>query len=772
MGRKGDFPDNELFRPTRVFFHYKKILIILAVFIVLLSAAVIWNAWGLRRATKEATGVYVSDVSLQLSDDIDYRLGTVIRDLQMLEDSIQTFEDFSGIQGAEEYSKIQAIQHIFERKAKPLGFTSMVFADLDSNVYSSQPLQKDFLDLPGIQASMRGENGVSFTDDQGVVYSIPFYEDNTIVGILAGVRDKQNMQQLIQPISFFGQGLTCIIDCNGRVIISPTNLDPFLQLDDIFMNNSDSSVVQNIQEMQDNMKNHQDGTFSFTAVDGTELILSYRALDSYDWVLLTLVPADLISAQTSLYVAQTFLIIGSIILLFVGILFLSVRIYRGHYRQLEQAAFLDPVTGWNNNAAFQLRCQQLLRDTQPNTYTVVLLNIKNFKLINEKFGSQRGNETLKTIMELLRNTITPQEAAARADADNFYLCLWENEPQKIQDRLQQIITGINDAQRDEGIPYRLTIQQGAYIVEDSTLEITVIQDRAKTACRSRSAFEDGQCIFYDAAYTQKLQREHELNELFEDSLTNGDFRVFLQPKVWVENEKVGGAEALVRWFHPQRGMIYPSDFIPLFEQNGKICKLDFFVFEQVCQTLRRWMLEGRDVFPISVNLSRQHFKNPDTLLQFQQIAQKYQVPTHLLELELTESIFFDDQGIEHVKEQIDEMHRMGFLCSLDDFGAGYSSLGLLMEFDVDSVKLDRRFFLDVTRPKTKDVVASITQLSKKIGAYTVAEGIETPQQLEFLRSTHGDMVQGYIYSKPLDIPDFEEWMHARSTERNPLDSTN
>lgn len=755
MGNKGYFPDSKLFRPAREFFHYKRSLITLAVLIVFLSAAAIWNAYGLHRATKEVTSVYVSDVSLQLADDIDYRLGTILQNLQMLEDNLQSIED---------YSDPQAVRQLFESKAKLLDFNSLVLVDLDGNIYSSHPIQNDFLNLPGVQASMRGENSVSFLDGQSIAYSVPFYKDGTIVGVLAGVRDKQNMQNLIQPSSFSGQGLTCITDCDGQVIISPTSLDPFLQLDDIFMQNSDNSVVQNIQKMQSDMKNHLDGTFSFTAVDGTELILSYYTLDSLEWVLLTLIPADLISAQTSVYVARTFLIIGSIILLFVGILLLSARIYRIHYRQLEQAAFLDPVTGRNNNAAFQLRCRQLLRDAPPNTYTVALVNIKNFKLINENFGSQRGNEVLRAVLHLLWEAITPQETAARADADNFYLCLRENDPQKIRDRLRRMTEAVSQTQQAAGFPYPLILQQGAYIVEDPALDVRIIQDRAKTACRSRTSLEDGQCIFYDAVYTQKMQREYELNALFEDSLKHGDFRVFLQPKVWVESGTVGGAEALVRWFHPQLGTISPSDFIPIFEQNGKICRLDLFVFEQVCKTLRRWMQEGRAVFPISVNLSRQHFKNPDTLHQFQQIAQQYQIPTSLLELELTESIFFDDQGIEHVKEQIDEMHRMGFQCSLDDFGAGYSSLGLLMEFDVDSVKLDRRFFLDVTRPKTKDVVASITQLSKKIGAHTVAEGIETPEQLEFLRSTKGDMVQGYIYSKPLDIPEFEEWVREHTLD--------
>lgn len=327
----------------------------------------------------------------------------------------------------------------------------------------------------------------------------------------------------------------------------------------------------------------------------------------------------------------------------------------------------------------------------------------------------------------------------------------------VRQRLQELVDGINSFDEGDGAPYRLSFQRGAYLVDDPELEIMVIQDRVKTACRA-STDDEGTCVFYDAALTQQLQRERDLSALFDRSLENGDFQVLFQPKVWLESNRVGGAEALVRWNHPQQGIIPPSDFIPLFERSQKICRLDLYVFEQVCRTIRRWLEEGHPPLPISVNLSRQHFKHPDFLAEFQEIAARWQVPTHFIELELTESILFDDRGIAHVKEQIQAIHRMGFRFSLDDFGAGYSSLGLLMEFDVDVLKLDRRFFLHVQKERTRDVVSAVTNLARQIGAHTVAEGIETPQQLEFLRAVHCDLVQGYLCSPPLPIAEFEDWV--------------
>ena len=176
--------------------------------------------------------------------------------------------------------------------------------------------------------------------------------------------------------------------------------------------------------------------------------------------------------------------------------------------------------------------------------------------------------------------------------------------------------------------------------------------------------------------------------------------------------------------------------------------------------MENWAWRGADRIPVSVNLSRQHFKRMDFLKDFYEIAQKYHIPPKAIEFELTESIFFDNQQIEIVKNSVNKMHEMGFLCSLDDFGAGFSSLGLLKEFEVDTIKLDRRFFLDISDKKARDIISSLIMLSKRLKVQVVAEGIETDEQLEYLRSVDCDMIQGYIFSKPLAVAEFESWTNC------------
>lgn len=720
--------------------------------IVFTSVATIGNASRLHQAINNRTQSYVADVTLQLSNDIDFRLANVINELKQVEsDFIQFYKG----------NDTENIQAFLKKYAANLAFNEIVFISKDGEIYQTSETLEDHMNLIGVQKSLQGENGVSFLNSQSILYSIPVLDNGNVVGALAGVRDKENMQKLIQSKSFSGKSLSCIVNLDGSVIIAPTDIEPYMQLDSIFSEKTDSKVLTSIEQMKEDMVNSESGVFTFTAANGTELVLSYNPLTSFNWVLLTLVSADVISHDVNLYITQTFIITAGTILLFVLILFLFVKAYRSYYRKLEDVAFVDGVTGGMNNTAFQHKCRETLKKALPYDYSIVLLNIKNFKLINESYGSEEGDRTLRYIMQKLEDSISKEELVARADADNFFLLLRENEPERILKRIEDIVSDINTFNNEIEEPDRMIIQPGIYRVDDPSQDITLMQDRAKTACRNRQAHEDGRCIFYDSAFTLQLKKEHDLNRIFESSLKNGDFKVFLQPKIRLKDGEIGGAEALVRWFHPERGTIFPSEFIPLFEKNGKICELDLFIFEETCKILSRWIECGEELFPISVNLSRRHFEREDALSVFEEIARKYRIPEGMIEMELTESIFFSDREIEQMKYQIKEMHRMGFLCSLDDFGSGYSFLGLLMEFDIDIIKLDRRFFTNVSRSKTKDVVESIIKLSRKIGAKTVAEGIETPEQLELLNSVGCDMVQGYIFSKPLPADEFEVWKQER-----------
>ena len=728
-------------------------MVFIAVFVMLLLSAI-----DQRRVLKQSTRRYLQDVTGQMTGNIketfEYRIMELvgIADTISLMDLDLPYDEFS------EY---------LNNKAQALGFDPIILIDGNGNFISStsstfpRDMQmEDFLRMPSVQASFAGEVQASYTGGQNIFYSAPVYREQQISGVIIGVRPKEVMQKMIESKSFDGHGLSCIIEANGQVILSPTDILPFLWLDDIFSTNSDKGAAADIHKMLEDMSAGRNGVLAFTAVSGEELFLAYNALGVNDWVLLTLIPANIISKGADQYVQRTFIIVAVSCAIFSLFLCAVYYFFNLNRRQLEHFAFIDPVTGGLSNTGFQLKYHELSQTISPGTYTVVLVDVKGFKLINEKFGPEIGNALLSYLQHVMERHIDlATEFVARGEVDHFYICMKERVSEMVQSRLSVMVQDIDSYQGTELPHVSFSLRLGACLVDDPGEDILILQGRARMACQEQFHMIPGKCVFYDESFAYQLRKEQELDELFDESIANGYFHVYLQPKVLLRDDSLAGAEALVRWRHPRKGTIFPSDFIPLFERNGKILQLDMYMFENICMTLDRWRRMGRKLTPISINLSRRHFQEAGFLMRFVEIADRYKVPHGLIEFELTESIFFTDQQLDLVVNCIREMHALGFKCSLDDFGSGFSSLGLLKEFDVDVLKFDRVFFLDLSSERAKNVLVCLMRLAEKLHVQTVAEGIESEEQLAYLRSIHCDLVQGYVFSKPLPIPEFEAWAY-------------
>ncbi|MFR1599008.1 MAG: EAL domain-containing protein, partial [Coprobacillus cateniformis] len=232
-------------------------------------------------------------------------------------------------------------------------------------------------------------------------------------------------------------------------------------------------------------------------------------------------------------------------------------------------------------------------------------------------------------------------------------------------------------------------------------------------------------------------------------------------KYSVKKHQLSGAEALVRWNHPTRGFLSPAEFIPVFENNGFITHVDLFVFQTVCQMIRKRLDAHQAVVPVSINMSRMHFSHPHFLNEYIKIRNKYNIPFKYLELELTESIVFEN--IEMFINIIKSIHQAGFMCSMDDFGSGYSSLSMLKNLEVDTIKLDKSFFAtkDMSYEKEKIIVKNIIDMAKALNISTVAEGIETHEQVNFLEHTECDLIQGFVYSRPIPIQNFNDLLDSQ-----------
>lgn len=424
-----------------------------------------------------------------------------------------------------------------------------------------------------------------------------------------------------------------------------------------------------------------------------------------------------------------------------------------HREGIEKMLLVDEVTGGDSRAAFYIKMDEAVKNNSPNTYTVALLNVRNFKLINNNFGFLEGDKILKNIYYEIEKHLNKGEFLCRSEIDNFFICMKENDEEIIKRRLKEIEIDINKCEWEYSSKYSVQFAFGLALVEDTSMDHRTIMNYARFSC---SNYKKTREFKNYSKIVEELSRENRLNYMFENSLKNGEFKVYLQPKMNIKNNRCQGAEALVRWIHPEEGMISPGEFIGLFEENDKIIELDFYVFEEVCKIIKSWIDNDKNIVPISVNLSRKHLKNTVFIDKFVDIKNKYSVPDGLIEFEILESVALDDEKINILISILDKIHQNGFLCSLDDFGSGYSLLSVLSELRVDTIKLDRKFFRDFEDERSKNVIESFINVCERINTKVVAEGIESKEQLDYLRKVNCELVQGFIFSKPIDVESFEK----------------
>ena len=421
------------------------------------------------------------------------------------------------------------------------------------------------------------------------------------------------------------------------------------------------------------------------------------------------------------------------------------------YRQLGR----DDVTGGNNRKQFEMLSKNLI---SPNgaQYVMVHANIDRFKLINDSYGDEEGDAILKKIHRIIDDELRWDEVSGRLMADNFGILMHYNTLARLDERLERMSDRFAELCDRDGVPYGIVMFYGIYVIDSSEkISVGAMLERANLG-RKNISFSNYRVPLgiYDDKDRQRMNRDKELERKMNDAMAHGDFVPYLQPKVDLGSDKIAGAEALIRWMDPEEGMIYPNEFIPLFEQNGFVINIDLYMFEEVCKMVDRWHKKGYRTITVSVNLSRCHFEVPEFFEYYEDIFKKYDIPKGAIEIELTESLFYND--LDSLNNLVTRIHNLGMTCSIDDFGSGYSSLNMLKDVKVDTLKLDRVFFKgSEDDARGKDVIKSVIRLAQALDLKTVSEGVEVSEQVEFLRDMNCDLIQGYVFFKPLPIQEFE-----------------
>lgn len=422
-------------------------------------------------------------------------------------------------------------------------------------------------------------------------------------------------------------------------------------------------------------------------------------------------------------------------------------------RKVIKMLYLDPVTGGDNWYKFRILVEKILsgKVSAKRQYALINFDINRFKIINDLYGYQKGDEVLKEIYNIIKRWAQPGEPFTRYAADQFYILLSYLDENDITVRIHELNDELHQLRytRTAGISY------GVYIVTDEQDSVDRMGEFAGIAKNNNKGNTKSMISFFDDAIRNRLFEEEEIENTMSDALKNDEFQVYLQPKYTVREEKISGAEALVRWLNSSGTIVSPGYFIPVFEKNGFITQLDFYMLKKVCQLIRSWLDKGYSPLPISVNISRLHFADPHLAAAISDIVDEYQVPHNLIELELTESAFLQDKQM--LIQTVNLLRRYGFMVSMDDFGAGYSSLNSLKDLPLDIVKLDGELFQiknELERGLT--IIRNTITMAKDLHMKVVAECIETRDQVEYLCKAGCDMIQGYYFAKPMPVDTFEQ----------------
>ncbi len=420
---------------------------------------------------------------------------------------------------------------------------------------------------------------------------------------------------------------------------------------------------------------------------------------------------------------------------------------------------LTGVLGFDRFAADAMR----ITAQNPECGFITVINIANFRRLNENMGYEFGNSVLIAVSDVLSGSLGRDELLCRSEGARFVALYRNNSSDELLPRLKQIL---QSAQKrvEEKCGTQIFLVAGAFEMSGENIGIMASLDRAIIAqktVKDKAFYSSNMIVFYDKRFQEDLQVRQYIESHMMDALENNEFKVFYQPQVNTQTGEVVGAEALVRWIRPDGEMISPGKFIPIFEQNGFIADMDFAIYRRAIADIRRWQRAGITPPVISLNISRHHMMDDSFPAKICALVDNLGVPHDMLELEITESML--TQNMNKLLDIMTQLKDAGFRIAVDDFGSGYSSLNLITLLPFDTLKIDGGFFLkNELTEKNKAVITSVMEMAKNLKLYTVSEGVETDEQVDFLREIGCDTIQGYYFHKPMPVSDFEALMAEKS----------
>lgn len=580
------------------------------------------------------------------------------------------------------------------------------------------------------------------------VGSVPLYYDNNIIGTIQKIYTDKQMNELFAASLFSSKGYMYVINSEGYIILHTKHINCALKSDNYFRDVYEYGNVEAVRKMKDDIKANKSG-FMENAVNGEKTFSAYTPIEQvHDWYLVTSVPTDVIAENGNIVMKIFYMVMVSLVLIFLVSICYFAWNKRRQKRVLEKIAFVDNVTGGNTYNKFLVDVQETLSNKINKQFYILSFDVDNFKYINNFYGFACGDKILRQIYSSVSVWMQSGETAARISGDRFVCFLLDAD----EERIEALFSAIRNITEENLI---LHFSAGVYVIKDYDENINLMVDKASVAAQTIKGVLNQHVVYYSKKFDDMTAHNEELKRDLKLAIKNDEFVAFYQPKVDINSGKLVGAEALIRWRTRDNKLIAPGDFIPLSEKTGLVTDLDMIVFEKVLAFLRSSLDAGVECVPISVNFSRLHFSNEKFLPTLLQKMEKYQVPAHLIELELTESAIFDNFSI--IYDFTEKVREYGVAVAMDDFGSGYSSLNMLKDLSIDTLKVDRAFLEEAADNEKRNIIfVSVVEMARKLNISLVVEGVETGENVSLMRECGCNIAQGYYFARPMEESKFAE----------------
>lgn len=648
----------------------------------------------------------------------------------------------------------------FEDEIDTYHFTRLVILDRDGNGVTSDGYEvKNYVNIDEFFAQSDvylSENRPStVADNQVNIYSKTFKLNNEDRVLMATINTVDYKEILLRRL--FGKGGTYLVNNDGIVLIdSFDNIkESTVSLYEYFENHyniTEVEILEKIENMKNGIKQGKEGTFDVKLGDEVYFI-HYERMNVNDWYVVTTASDSTIASELIGFVILSIIICLVVICIVTITSIYSIVSTQKRKRKIFNLAYIDSVTSLGNETFFKGNGEVFLKEETGKNRYIITVDINKFKALNKIYGYLFSNEILKVLGHKIESILPQGNITCRVSNDIFAsIFVYEND---INELLSKIYDEASILEID-GIQIKLNLSIGAYNILPNETDINNVLDKSYLARSQVKGVYNNSYYLFDEKLENKLMEEQELESGMEKGLREKEFVIIYQPKTFTKSEKMSGAEALVRWYKDGE-FISPNKFIPLFEKNKFILKLDMYIFDKVCQDLSEWR-EKFGVMPnISINVSKEHFVDENFIEKYVEICNKYNIETNQIDLEVTESATVD--GDIDILKILTKIKEKGFTISIDDFGIGYSSLSMLQSMPIDIIKVDKVFVDKADLNSDKNIINHIIFIAESLGIKTVVEGVESKEQAEYIRKINGDIIQGYYYSKPISKEEFEDYFN-------------